>query len=316
MKRFGLVGGGSIPALGLGTWLSPAGEVGPVIREAIRQGYRHIDCARAYGNEAEIGKALEAAFAAGDVRREDLFVTSKLWNDAHEPDRVRPALERTLKDLRLDHLDLYLIHWPVALKPKTGAPKSADDFFDPTTLPVLATWRALEACAREGLVRHLGVSNFGPRRVEELVASAEVPVAVNQVERHPLLAQRDLLARCAAHDVHVTAYAPLGSRGRPASMANPEEPNLFQHPVIARIAEGRHATPAQVLLAWGIARGTSVIPKTTHPDRLRENLAAADLALPPEDLGALDALDRGHRFVDGTFWCQPFSPWTLTDLWA
>ncbi|MCA9313976.1 MAG: aldo/keto reductase [Planctomycetes bacterium] len=316
MKHFDLAGGGTIPGLGLGTWKSAPGEVGPVIREAIRLGYRHIDCARAYGNEKEIGAAIEGAIHDGDVTRDDLFITSKLWNDSHAKDAVRPALEKTLADLRLDHLDLYLMHWPVSLKPKVGFPRSADDLISEADLPLTETWAAMEACHDAGLSRHLGVSNCNARRIDLLVDAARVPVAVNQVELHPYLAQDGLRAHAAKRGVHLTAYSPLGSPDRPDVMRRAEDPDLLAHPTIAGVAAKHDATPAQVLLAWALARDTSVIPKSTNPGRLAQNLAAADLVLDADDMATIAGMDAGYRFVEGTFWCPPGSPYSVADLWA
>lgn len=315
MQQFPLAGGGAIPALGLGTWKSARGEIGPVVREAVRVGYRHVDCARAYGNEAEIGVALQEAIAAGEVAREDLFITSKLWNDSHRKDEVRPQLEKTLADLRLERLDLYLMHWPVALKPRVGFPRSGDDLFSLDEVPLLETWQGMEGCRKAGLVQHLGVSNFSARKIEALAADARYPIAVNQVELHPYLAQNDLLARCKAAGVHVTAYSPLGSPDRPDVLKKPTDPNLLTHPALQAVAAKHRKSPAQVLLAWAIARGTSVIPKSVTPRRLVENLAAASLDLDAADMAAIAALDAGYRLVDGAFWAPPGSPYTVESLW-
>ncbi len=147
--------------LGLGTWNAPPGEVGQAVHAALRLGYRHIDCAAIYGNEAEIGAALQAAIDEGVVTREQLWITSKLWNNAHAPEAVEPALKQTLADLRLDHLDLYLIHWPVAFRPGVRMPETAEDLIALEELPLAATWAAMEAAVEKGLCRHIGVSNFG-----------------------------------------------------------------------------------------------------------------------------------------------------------
>ena len=315
MKHFDLPGGGHIPALGLGTWKSAAGEVGPVIRAAIRLGYRHFDGAAAYMNEAEIGAAFRAAIDAGDVAREDLFVTSKLWNDAHRKTDVRPALEKTLADLGFDHVDLYLMHWPVALAPGAFFPRSSSDLLSLAEVPLLETWRAMEACQKAGLAKHIGVSNFSARKLDHLADHAEVPVAANQVELHPYLAQDDLLARCAARGVHVTAYSPLGSGDRPAALKKSGDPDLLAHPVVAEVAHKHGVVPAQVLLAWAIERGTSVIPKSVNPARMEQNLAAAALDLDAADMSALRDLDAGYRLIDGAFWAPEGSPYTLDGLW-
>ncbi|MDJ0521746.1 MAG: aldo/keto reductase [Planctomycetota bacterium] len=316
MKHYDLAGGGSMPALGLGTWKSEAGEVGPVIREAIRLGYRHFDCAAAYMNEAEIGQAFQDAFAAGDVKREDLFVTSKLWNDSHREADVRPALEKTLADLQFDYLDLYLMHWPVALAPGAFFPQSPADLLSLDEVPLIETWRAMEACQKDGLCKHIGVSNFSARKIEELADQATIPIAANQVELHPYLAQDDLLQRCEARGVHVTAYSPLGSPDRPDVLKKSGDPDLLAHPAIGEIASRHGVSPAQILLAWAVQRGTSVIPKSVNAERMQQNLEAATLELPSGEMNAIAMLDAGYRYIDGSFWAPEGSPYTLEDLWG
>ena len=192
MKTLPLHGGGSMPALGLGTWKSTPGEVGQAVLEALKIGYRHIDCAWIYGNEAEIGAALTEAFENGICARDDLFVVSKLWNDAHVPDRVRPAIEETLGNLKLDAVDLYLMHWPVALKPGAFIPEKPEDFMSLRDAPLLDTWRAMEACAEAGLAKNLGVSNFGVHHLRDLLPDVKIRPVANQVEMHPLLQQQHL----------------------------------------------------------------------------------------------------------------------------
>ena len=304
-----------MPVLGLGTWNSAPGEVGAAVAQALGMGYRHLDCAPIYGNEAEIGAALHEAFAAGVVRREELFVTSKLWNDRHAPDDVLPALRRSLADLRLDQIDLFLIHWPVAHRRGVMFPQSASDFIPLERLPLVETWKGMEAAVAAGLARDIGVSNFSARKLEELAGAARIRPAVNQVELHPYLAQRELVEACRRHRVVVTAYSPLGSRARPETLRQEGEPVLLEDPQVRAVADRSGATPAQVLLAWGLQRGTAVIPKSVHPQRLAENLAAAALVLSKEDMRSLDALDRGRRYVDGSFWALPGSPYTLSGLW-
>jgi len=311
MKMLRFKDGDEMPALGLGTWKAGPGEVGDAIRTAVEVGYRHVDCAAIYGNEAEVG----AALADAGVARGELWITSKLWNDSHRPEHVRPALEKTLTDLRLDFLDLYLVHWPVALKNGTLIPESADDFESLDDVPLAETWAAMEDVAEAGLCKHIGVSNFSVKKVGALLDGVRRPPEVNQVELHPYLQQPDLVGFCRERGVHVTGYSPLGSPDRPDELKASDEPVLLDDPVIARIAERRDATPAQVLLAWALERGTAVIPKSVNRTRQAENLEAAELKLHDGDVSEIDALDRGRRYVSGDIWTPEGSPYTLANLW-
>ena len=222
---------------------------------------------------------------------------------------MRPALERSLADLGLACLDLYLIHWPVAHRHGVMMPQEATDQLSLEQRPIAATWRAMEELVRSGLVRHIGVSNFSQAKLAALLAEADLAPEVNQVERHPYLQQPELLAFCQANSIQLTAYAPLGSP--PAGSTSP----LLSDPVIRAIAAAHGASAAQVLLAWGIACGTAVIPKSVHPERLAANLAAAQLCLSATDLAQIAALDRGERFIGGSFWELPGGSYTVANLW-
>lgn len=315
MRTASFANGDQMPLLGLGTWKSSPGDVGAAVREAIRLGYRHIDCASVYGNEAEVGEAIQDAIAASDVNREQLWITSKLWCNAHGRENVEAALRRTLGDLGLDWLDLYLIHWPVPIKPGVAFPSSAEDLLSPGQVPLANTWEGMEAAVEAGLTRHIGVSNFSTRKLHDLLAHCRIRSEVNQVERHPLLQQPALVADCAAAGVHVTAYSPLGSNDRPAALKGADEPVLLDNPVIVAIAAEHGCSPAQVLIAWQLQHGISTIPKSVNPARLQENLASEDISLRPADLERITALDQHRRLVDGSFWLMEGGPWTLQSLW-
>ena len=307
-----------LPAVGLGLWKIAPADVGGLIEEAIRVGYRHLDSACDYGNEAEAGAGLEKALAAGHCSRDDLWVTSKLWNTYHAPEHVRPALERTLRDLRLDSLDCYLVHFPIALAYvpfETRYPPGW--FFDPDAdapamqlakVPLAETWGAMEELVDAGLVKRIGVCNVGTAQLRDLQAGARIQPAVLQVEMHPLLAQEKLLRFCRESGVAVTAFSPLGAPSYvPLGMAAAGD-SLLEHPALTEIAAAVGRTPAQVLLRWGVQRGTAVIPKTSQPERLAENLAVFDFALSDEQMQAITGLDEGRRFNDpGVFGEQFFN---------
>jgi alcohol dehydrogenase (NADP+) len=309
MPSLAFANGDAMPALGLGTWRLPAEQTAATVRTALELGYRHIDAAAIYGNEAQIGAALGDAMAAGLVRREQLWITSKLWNDCHEPQEVRPALERTLRDLGLEQLDLYLMHWPVAHRRGVAMPSSAADQLSLEQIPLAATWAAMEELVSAGLTRQIGVSNFNLPKLKALGDNARLQPAVLQVERHPLLQQNDLLAYCQAAGIHFTAYAPLGASG------DNRPPLVLQHPEVLAIAAERQLSPAQVLLAWGIGCGTAVIPKSVHPERLAENLAAASQRLDGEQMARLAKLDQNLRLIEGRFWCLEGGTYSLEGLW-
>jgi alcohol dehydrogenase (NADP+) len=304
-----------MPALGLGTWKSEPDEVYRAVRSAIEVGYRHIDCAAIYQNEAEVGRALTDAFQAGDAKREEVWVTSKLWNDSHAPEHVRPAIQTSLKKLQLDYLDLYLIHWPVALRQGTELPRGPEDFLPLSEVSLGSTWEAMSKVSEQGLAREVGVSNFTKRMIEQVRDETGQTPAVNQIELHPYLQQDALVAACKELGVAVTAYSPLGSPDSAAMMGRDDDILLTQHRTIVEIAEVHGATPGQILIAWALARETSVIPKSVNPGRIAENWAARDLTLTLADMTAIAALDRHQRMVDGKFWFigETYCPQTLWD---
>jgi alcohol dehydrogenase (NADP+) len=315
MKTLQLVNGDRMPVLGLGTWKAEPGQVGQAVQTAIRLGYRHIDCAKIYGNEAEIGAALAAMFSSGEVRRDELWITSKLWNDAHQPAHVLPTLQKTLGDLQLDYLDLYLVHWPVAFRHGVLYPEQTSDTVPLAEIPLVETWRAMQEVHQQGLTRHIGVANFTRRKLQSLIEQGGHAPEVNQIELHPYLQQWPMLEFCQQQRILLTGYAPLGSAGRPEHLKPADEPVLLADPTVRAMAERHGVTPAQVLIQWGIARGISVIPKSVRPERLAENLAAAQVVLTADDLQKIKGLERHRRYFTGQFWTFPEHHYTAETLW-
>jgi D-xylose reductase len=303
-----------IPPLGLGTWKIPESLAPDLVREAVRVGWRHFDCACDYGNEPAVGSGLAKALADGLCRREELWITSKLWNTYHEPKHVRAACERSLCDLRLDWLDLYLIHFPISLafvpfdvRYPPGwfyDPRAAVPAMKPIRVPLAETWGAMEELVRAGLVRRIGVCNMGTSLLRDLLSYAAIRPAVLQVEMHPYLTQERLLRYCREEGIAVTAFSPLGADSYvPLGMARPDE-SLLRDPVVTALAERHGRTPAQILLRWAVQRGTVAIPKTQRPERLRENLGVFDFSLGDEEMQSLSALNRNRRFNDPGEFCE------------
>ena len=277
-------------------------------------GWRAIDAACDYGNEVQVGEGIARAIKEGVCARAELFITSKLWCTFHEPGRVEGALRRTLADLQLDYLDLYLIHFPIPLRFVDPAaryppgwfadPAAAKPAMESSRVPIGDTWAALEACADKGLARALGVCNFNTALLRDLLYRARRPVEVLQVERHPYLAQEKLVRFAQGEGIVVTGFSPLGSGSYvELGMAAPGDSALLE-PAVKAIAERLGATPAQVVLAWHLARGLTVVPKTVSPARMAENLAAQKVALTAEDVAAIASLDKHRRFNDPGVFCE------------
>lgn len=315
MKTVQFANGDHMPIIGLGTWKSNPGEVYNAVKEALRLGYRHIDCAPIYGNEAEIGRALSESFKEGVVSRDQLWITSKLWNNAHAPKDVQPALEKTLSDLQLDSLNLFLVHWPVAITREVLFHKSAADLLSLNDEPISNTWSAMEALVDKGLCDHIGVSNFSVAKLEALLKTATLMPEMNQIELHPYLQQPKMLEYCKSKNIHLTAFAPLGSADRPDRLKLDGEPVLLDEPVIKQIADRHDATPAQILISWAAHRQTVVIPKSAKPQRIKQNLGAIDVTLSVSDMQEIAALDRHRRYISGSFWVMDGGPYTIENLW-
>jgi len=288
-KRFVLNNGdGEIPALGFGTLVSDSRETRNATRAAVEVGFRHLDCAERYRNEEEVGAALKELLADGTVRREDLFVTTKLWNNNHRPERVKPALQASLNRLGLDVVDLYLVHTPFAFEPGDDQdprdPNGAAVYDAGVTLE--ETWTAMETLVDEGLSRAIGLSDIDVEGTRRIVNTARIKPAVVEVESHPYHPQWELHEFCETAGIILLAFAPLG---------HALEPRLLDDPLIVRMAQRFGKTPAQVLLAWGIQRGTAVLTSSVNPDRISENFDVT--ALPESAIVEInERLETRYRF--------------------
>src|SRR5579863_7145971 len=266
-------GAGRMPALGFGTLIPDPAVTITATRDALEAGFRHFDCAERYGNEREVGTALQAALAAGAVAREDIFVTTKLWNSNHRPERVEPAFEASLERLGLKYLDLYLIHTPYAFQPGDNQdPRDQDGnvIYD-HGVTLLDTWKAMETLVDHGKCRAIGLSDIGLNELIPIYESARIKPAVVQVEAHPYLPEAELLAFCKEKGIVFLAFAPLG---------HGMKPGLLEDPIIAAIAARVGKSRAQVLLAWGVQRGTALLTTPRSAARARENF---DISVLPED---------------------------------
>jgi len=283
----------SIPVLGLGTWKSKPGEVAEAVEYAIKAGYRHIDCAACYGNEVEVGQGIKAA----GVARSELFITSKLWNNKHHPEDVEAACRESLKDLGLDYLDLYLIHWPISFqRGDIKFPKNEDGSvkYDVNIHPT-DTWLAMEKLVGKGLVKSIGLSNFNSEQVQDVLDKGTIKPVTNQVECHPYLNQARLLAFCQARGITLTAFSPLGSPDRP--WAKPSDPRLLDDEKLVGLAAKYNKSPAQILLKWQVQRGVIVIPKSVTPARISENASLFDFNLTEAEMKEVDSFDCNGRIV-------------------
>ena len=288
--------GQKMPLLGLGTWRSAPGEVGEAVRQAIKAGYRHIDGASIYMNEREVGQAINQCISEGIVKREDLFITSKLWNTHHGC--VREACEKTLKDLGVGYLDLYLVHWPVAFP--APADKSieltGDNYcpFDAKTGQVLfdrsvslqQMWQQMEQLVDADLVKNIGVSNYTISVLLDLLTYCRIKPAVNQFECHPYFVRPSLRQLCQQEGIVITAYSPLGS-----GKVGPLQDQL----VAETLAKKYKKSAAQILIRWSLQVGNVVIPKSSSPKRIQENFNVFDFELSAEDVKSISTLDRGFR---------------------
>ncbi|QJB70227.1 aldo/keto reductase [Parasphingorhabdus halotolerans] len=303
-----------MPDIGFGLWKVDRDNCADVVVEAIKAGYRHFDCAADYGNEVEVGEGLQRAFGEGLVTRDALWITSKLWNTFHDPAHVEAACQRSLNDLQLDKLDLYMIHFPIALEyvdfesrypPEWFANPDADNpEMRLASVPLHQTWAAMEGLVEKGLVDQIGVCNYNSALIHDLMAYAKVRPSVLQIEAHPYLTQEKLIRLAKQYDIAVTAFSPLASKSYVEIAMAEQSDSVLTEQVVKKVAEAHEKTPAQVILRWAVQRGTSIIPKSTDPGHMRENLAITDFSLTERQMNTITALNANRRFNDPGVFCE------------
>ncbi|KAK7099566.1 1,5-anhydro-D-fructose reductase-like isoform X2 [Littorina saxatilis] len=285
-------GRGSVPVIGLGTYMPDEGEedVIKAVKAAVRCGYRHIDCAAIYRNERAVGHALKELIVEGIIQREDIFVVSKLWNTCHQPDLVKPSLIKTLEDLGLKYLDLYLMHWPMGYKEGCDLlPKDASGKVIFSDVDYLETWKAMEDCVDLGLVKDIGCSNFNSEQLQRLLDEARIKPAVNQFEVNCYMNNRKLIEFCQANNIVVTAFGPLGTPSKEGSLP------LLKEAAITQLAAKYKKTPAQIALRFLVQQDISIVPKSVTPARIEENFKIFDFRLTPEEMAQLINLNKNFR---------------------
>jgi alcohol dehydrogenase (NADP+) len=280
-------GSGTIPALGFGTLIPDTTETRSATAAALEAGFRHFDCAERYRNEEQVGEAIRGGLQRGALAREDLFITTKLWNNNHRPERVQPAFTSSRMRLQSDYIDLYLMHTPFAFLPGDNQdPRDANGnvVYD-TGITLMDTWRAMEALVDSGKCKAIGLSDVSLEQMQEVFQSARIKPTVVQVEAHPYLPQTEILEFSNSNGLVMLAFAPLG---------HGIKPGVLEHPTIIAIAQRVNKTPAQVLLAWAVQRGTAVLTTPKNPERARENFAIS--ALPADAMQEINAIQTRQKF--------------------
>ena len=308
------VGKSEMPSVGLGLWKLDQPETADIIVNGVKSGYRHLDSAADYGNEIQVGEGIKQILRQGICRREDLWVTSKLWNTFHRPEHVLPACEKSLRDLSTDYIDLYLIHFPISLKYVAFDKRYPPEWiYDPTAenprmhidpVPLSETWHAMEGLVERGLVKEIGVCNYNSALLHDLMAYASIKPAMLQIESHPFLTQEKLIKTAKNYGIAVTCFSPLGALSyMELEMADQNESVLNENAV--KVAAKRlNRTPAQVVLRWGLQRGTAVIPKTSKKERLIENQSLFDFELSNQEMSDISNLNVDRRFNDPGVFCE------------
>lgn len=308
------VGKSKMPSVGLGLWKLDQSETADTIVNALKSGYRHLDSAADYGNEIQTGEGIKQAVNQGICSREDLWITSKLWNTFHRPEHVLPACEKSLQDLATDYLDLYLIHFPISLKYVDFDTRYPPEwFFDPSAenpkmhidpVPLSDTWRAMEELVESGLVKEIGVCNYNVGLLHDLIAYSSIKPAMLQIESHPFLTQEKLIKAAKNYGMAVTCFSPLGALSYlELDMANKNE-SVLKSDTVTVAAERLNRSPAQVVLRWALQRGTAIIPKTSQRDRLIENRSLFDFELSDREMSDISNLNLNRRFNDPGVFCE------------
>lgn len=315
-----LYNGSKMPVIGLGTFGSDNysnNEIAQAVKNAIRMGYRHIDCASVYGNEKEIGLVLQELISSGEVKREELWVTSKVWNNMHSEGDVIKSCKQSLKDLQLDYLDLYLVHWPF---PNYHAPGCDGDARNPDSKPYIhesymTAWRQMEKLVEMGLVRNIGTSNMTIPKMKLLLREAHIRPVVNEMEIHPHFQQRELFNFMTDNLIVPIGYSPIGSPKRPERDRTPDDTVDIEDPVIVQIASRLNVHPAVVCVKWAVQNGQVTIPFSVKPDKLLANLqAVVNGPLTSEEMEKISKIDKNNRLIKGqVFLWKHAKGWE--DLW-
>jgi D-xylose reductase len=303
-----------IPQVGFGLWKIAQNDCADVVYQAIKTGYRHLDSASDYGNEKAVGEGIKRALDDGLCQRSDLWVTSKLWNTYHAKEHVSLALERTLSDLQLEYLDLYLVHFPISLQfvpfdtryPPEWVfdPEAESPMMKTSKVPLNETWGAMEEMRSQGLTKQIGVCNYTSGLLHDLMSYAKHKPDVLQIESHPYLTQERLIRLAKNYGLAVTAFSPLGASSYFELDMAREGESVLETSVVKEIADRLGKTSAQVVLRWGVQRGTSIVPKSTRVERMKENLNIFDFELSTEDMLSISALNQNRRFNDPGHFCE------------
>jgi len=303
-----------MPEVGFGLWKVPQDVCSTAVFRAIEVGYRHFDSASDYGNEREVGEGIKAALDRGLCKREDLWITSKLWNTYHHPDHVNLALEKTLNDLQLEYLDLYMIHFPISLEFVPFEERYPPEWFNdpdcahpkmiPSRIPLSDTWHAMELLKESDRVKYLGVCNYSSGLLHDLMNYCEIKPDMLQVESHPRLTQEKLIRLAKNYNLEVTAFSPLGSISYEEIGGAEETESLLGNETIRSIAEDLGIPPAQLILSWALNRGTSIVVKSTNESRMKENLDSSKIKLDQSILDKISALNIDKRYNDPGIFCE------------